>query len=164
MPAPEAFWSLRAVAEAGAADAVTGSLDAVTDELDATLRRAVGLRMHADVPLGAFLSGGIDSSLVVALMQAQASTKVKSFTVAFDDAGYDEAADARQVASHLGTEHTELLVTHDDVLSTVPALAVLYDEPFSDSSQLPTFLLSRMSREHVTVALSGDWGDELFGG
>ncbi len=164
LPDPEPYWSLRQVVDERVASPFAGGEDEALDQLDELLRDAVGLRMHADVPLGAFLSGGIDSSLVVALMQAQRAEKVKTFTVAFDDAGYDEAADARQVASHLGTDHTELLVTHGDVLSTVPALAALYDEPFSDSSGLPTFLLSRMTREHVTVALSGDGGDELFGG
>jgi len=164
MPAPEAFWSFKAVAEAGAADTVTGPVDAVTDELDATLRRAVGLRMHADVPLGAFLSGGIDSSLVVALMAVQATSAVRTFTIAFDHAGYDEADEARAVAAHLGTEHHELLVTADDALDTVAALPHIYDEPFGDSSQIPTAVLARLTRAHVTVALSGDGGDELFGG
>jgi len=164
LPEPQPFWSLADVVAGSSAHRLTDSVDAAMDELDAVLRDAVGIRMYADVPLGAFLSGGIDSSLIAALMQAQATTKVKTFTVAFDDRSYDEAADAQRVAAHLGTEHTELLVTHDDALETVPRLADLYDEPFSDSSQLPTLLLSRLTREHVTVAMSGDGGDELFGG
>ncbi|HUY22808.1 MAG TPA: asparagine synthase (glutamine-hydrolyzing) [Acidimicrobiales bacterium] len=164
MPTPEPFWSLRAVAEAGAADRVTGSVDAVTDQLDTVLRDAVRLRMHADVPLGAFLSGGIDSSLVVALMQAQATAPVRTFTIAFDDAAYDEADEARAVAGHLGTEHHELLVTAADALDVVALLPDVYDEPFADSSQIPTAVLARLTRTHVTVALSGDGGDELFGG
>ena len=164
LPEPQPFWSLAEVVAEATAHRLTGGVDAALDELDAILRDAVGIRMYADVPLGAFLSGGIDSSLIAALMQSQTTTKVKTFTVAFDDRTYDEAADAQRVAAHLGTEHTELLVTHDDALETVPRLAELYDEPFSDSSQLPTLLLSRLTREHVTVAMSGDGGDELFGG
>jgi asparagine synthase (glutamine-hydrolysing) len=164
LPEPEPYWSLHEVVDGRADIRFNGTEDDALDELDMLLRDAVGLRLHADVPLGAFLSGGIDSSLVVALMQAQSSLKVKTFTIAFEDAGYNEATDAQQVASHLHTDHTELLVTHDDVLGTVPRLAELYDEPFSDSSQIPTFLLSQLTRRHVTVALSGDGGDELFGG
>jgi asparagine synthase (glutamine-hydrolysing) len=164
LPEPRPYWSLAEVVTEGSGHRFTGDVDTAVDELDALLRDAVGIRMFADVPLGAFLSGGIDSSLIAALMQVQATGKVKTFTVAFDDRIYNEAGDAERVAAHLGTEHTELLVTHDDALEVVPRLADLYDEPFSDSSQLPTFLLSRLTREHVTVALSGDGGDELFGG
>jgi asparagine synthase (glutamine-hydrolysing) len=164
LPDPQPFWSLADVVTRATGDRYGGSSDEALDDLDAVLRDAVGIRMYADVPLGAFLSGGIDSSLIAALMQAQATAKVKTFTIAFDDRGYDEAGDAQRVATHLGTEHTELLVTHDDALDTVPRLAELYDEPFSDASQLPTFLLSRLTRDHVTVAMSGDGGDELFGG
>jgi asparagine synthase (glutamine-hydrolysing) len=164
LPDPQPYWSLADVVTEATADRYGGSNDEALDDLDAILRDAVGIRMHADVPLGAFLSGGIDSSLIAALMQAQATTKVKTFTIAFDDRGYNEAGDAQRVATHLGTEHTELLVTHDDALDTVPRLAELYDEPFSDASQLPTYLLSRLTRDHVTVAMSGDGGDELFGG
>jgi asparagine synthase (glutamine-hydrolysing) len=164
LPEPRPYWSLAEAVTAGTSRRFDGGVDAATDDLDALLRDAVGIRTYADVPLGAFLSGGIDSSLIAALMQAQATSKVKTFTVAFDDRTYNEAGDAQRVAAHLGTEHTELLVSHDDALEVVPSLGRLYDEPFSDSSQLPTYLLSRLTREHVTVALSGDGGDELFGG
>ncbi len=164
LPPPEAFWSLRDVAEAGVASRWEGTETEALSELDDTLRDAVGIRMRADVPLGAFLSGGIDSSLVVALMQAHSASKVKTFTIAFEDAGYDEATHARRVASHLGTEHTELLMTAADALDTIPRLPALYDEPFADSSQIPTAVLAALTREHVTVAMSGDGGDELFGG
>jgi asparagine synthase (glutamine-hydrolysing) len=163
-PAPEAYWSLRETAEAGISTRLTSSVDQVTDELDAVLGRAVALRMHADVALGAFLSGGIDSSLMVALMQARHSSKVKTFTIAFEDATYDEAPQARAVADHLGTEHHELLMTAADALEVIPRLPDIYDEPFADSSQIPTAVLARLTRAHVTVALSGDGGDELFGG
>ncbi len=158
------YWSLGDVAEAGTAARLRSSVDDTTDELDATLRRSVGQRMHADVALGAFLSGGIDSSLVVALMQAQHASKVQTFTIAFEDATYDEATYARAVADHLGTEHHELVVTWRDALEVVPKLPEIYDEPFADSSQIPTSVLARLTRAHVTVALSGDGGDELFGG
>jgi asparagine synthase (glutamine-hydrolysing) len=161
---PEAFWTLRETVESGVADRSRATEDGATDELDVVLRRAVRLRMHADVALGAFLSGGIDSSLVVALMQAQHTARVQTFTIAFDDATFDEAAEARAVADHLGTEHHELLVTAKDALDVVPRLPDMYDEPFADSSQIPTAVLARLTRAHVTVALSGDGGDELFGG
>jgi len=128
------------------------------------LRAAVGARLYADVDVAAFLSGGIDSSLMVALMQAQQGTRVKTFTIAFEDAGYDEAADARAVAAHLGTEHHELCVTAAEARAVIPTLAQVYDEPFADSSQIPTTVLARLTRAHATVALSGDGGDELFGG
>jgi asparagine synthase (glutamine-hydrolysing) len=142
----------------------TGSEADLLDELDEGLRSAVELRMIADVPLGAFLSGGIDSSLVVALMQAQSTRRVRTFSIGNQTAEYDEGAAAAAVAAHLGTEHVSFDVTGEDALQVVPQLGTLYDEPFADSSQIPTLLVSRLARKHVTVALTGDGGDETFGG
>ena len=161
---PSSYWSVRDVAIGGQSAPFPEADGEAVEELETLLRRAVAAQMAADVPLGAFLSGGIDSSTVVALMQAQSSRPVKTFTIGFREKGYDEAQHAQAVAAYLGTEHTELYVTPEEAMAVIPRLPSLYDEPFADSSQIPTLLVSQLARRHVTVSLSGDGGDELFGG
>lgn len=159
----EEYWSAAAVAKAGLLNPFSDEHEAL-HEVEASLGRAVEIQSVADVPLGAFLSGGIDSSTIVALMQARNSRPVQTFTIGFDELGYDEAPYARAVADHLGTEHHEMRVSPKDALALIPHLPELYDEPFGDSSQIPTHLVCKAARSVVTVALSGDAGDELFGG
>jgi len=163
-PHVECWWSAEEVALAARQSPFEGSEAEAIDETERLLRVAIKDRMVADVPLGAFLSGGIDSSTVVALMQAQSRSPVETFTIGFREDAFDEATHARAIAQHLGTKHTELYLSEKDARDAVPLLPVLWTEPFADSSQLPTYLVSRLARRAVTVSLSGDGGDELFGG
>jgi len=159
----DSYWRLTDVVRDGIAHPIVDEKEAVS-LLDGVLREAVALQAVADVPLGAFLSGGVDSSTIVALMQTQSERPVQTFTVGFDEAGFDESPHALAVAKHLGTDHYEIRVTADDARQVIPFLSRIYDEPFADSSQIPTYLVCQAARQNVTVALSGDAGDELFGG
>lgn len=161
---PVAYWSVRRAAESGQQALFAGGEDDAVAELQRLISQSIDGQMLADVPLGTFLSGGVDSSAILALMQAQSSRPIKSFTIGFHETAYNEAQYAKEVAKHLGTEHTEAYVTAEEAMAVIPRLSMLYDEPFADSSQIPTFLVSELARQHVTVSLSGDGGDELFGG
>lgn len=160
----EAYWSIKQTAKKGQENLFTGSATEAADELERLLKEAISEQMVADVPVGAFLSAGIDSSTVVALMQTLHKGRVKSFTIGMEEKGYNEAVYAKEIAKHLGTDHTELYITEGDAKAVIPKLADMFGEPFADSSQIPTYLVSKMTREHVTVSLSGDGGDELFCG
>lgn len=158
------YWSAITVAEQGFNNQIIGRPEEVVEQLDALLRDSVSFRMLADVPIGAFLSGGIDSSTTTAIMQAQSNKPIKTFSIGFHEDFYNEAQYAKAIAQHLATDHTELYVSSDQAMAVIPKLPALYDEPFSDPSQIPTYLVSELTRNHVTVSLSGDGGDELFYG
>lgn len=158
------YWQLRDTVEQGLASPFIGSDDDAVSELRKLLVEVITSQMISDVPLGTFLSGGIDSSLVTAIMQEASSRPVRTFSIGFDDKQFDESESARAVADHIGSEHVELIVTPEHLMGLIPRLPEIYSEPFADSSQLPTFLVSQLAREHVTVALTGDGADEIFGG
>lgn len=160
----ETYWSMKEVAKRGEQNPFKGSEEEATEELERLLKASIADQMVADVPVGAFLSSGIDSTTVVALMQSLSNTKVRSFTIGVDDPKMNEAAVAKQIAEHLGTKHTELYICEKDAREVIPNLSYIFGEPFADASQIPTYLVSKMTREHVTVSLSGDGGDELFCG
>jgi len=164
LPKPRCYWSLKNIAHEGIQRSLIVPKKEILSQLNNLLRDSVKMRMVSDVPLGVFLSGGVDSSLIAALMQTQSSRPVKTFTIGFEEDQYNEAPFAKRIAEHLGTDHTDLYVTSKQALDVIPKLPYVYDEPFADSSQIPTYLLSEMTRRHVTVSLSGDGGDEIFGG
>lgn len=160
----ETYWSLKDVAETGRSNLIKGSDEEIIEEFEGKLQKAVSQRMISDVPLGAFLSGGIDSSTIVALMQKNTATAVKTFSIGFDDQAFNEAEYAKNIAAHLETNHQEFYVTGQDTLNIIPILPDIYDEPFADQSQIPTYLISKLAHDHVTVVLTGDGGDEILGG
>ncbi|MEO9255632.1 MAG: asparagine synthase (glutamine-hydrolyzing), partial [Tepidiformaceae bacterium] len=163
-PETTTYWSALAAAERGVNTPLTGGDADSIAKLESLMRRVIGDEMVSDVPLGAFLSGGVDSSALVAIMQADSTQPIRTFTIGFEEDEHNEAPHAQAVADHLGTDHTELYVTAADAIAVIPKLPDIYDEPFADSSQIPTFLVAELARKHVTVSLSGEGGDELFAG